>query len=530
MRNIELLVFILVIVTALARLADRVRLPYPILLVLAGMGLGMVPGLPPVVLAPDLVFFVFLPPLLYASAWNTSWPDFKAARRPIVLLALGCVLFSTTLVAVVAHFLLPGFGWATAFVLGAIVSPPDAVAAAAATAGLALPKRVTTILEGESLVNDATGLIAYRYAVAAVLTGQFGLWQAGAQLVWVAVAGIAIGLAVGGALYQVHRSSTHNTVVDSSLTLLTPYLAYLLAEEAHVSSVLAVVAAGLFLSRRSARLFAPAGRLQVYAVWNTVTFLLNGIVFILIGLQLPTLLAGLGNTSYWALAGYAGLISLAVVVSRLLWVYPATYLPYWLSRRIRAREPHPPLATVTVVAWAGMRGVVSLAAALSLPLLLPSGAAFPQRSLILLLTFAVIFVTLVGQGLSLKPLINGLHLKADDSAAQEELDLRVLLATRTANFLNSPAASQAPTEVLSRMKTRYELRLYRLQNRMAGIVASRLDEKPITQFQELQAAVIQFERSVIEQLRQTATIGEESLRKLENELDLEEARLALDRQ
>jgi CPA1 family monovalent cation:H+ antiporter len=515
-------------VTALARLADRVRLPYPVLLVLAGIGLGLVPELPPVVLAPDLVFFVFLPPLLYAAAWNTSWPDFKAARRPIGLLALGCVLFSTTLVAVVAHVLLPGFGWATAFVLGAIVSPPDAVAAAAATTGLSLPKRVTTILEGESLVNDATGLTAFRYAVAAVATGQFGLWQAGAQLVWVAVGGLAIGLAVGWILYQVHRSSVHNTVIDISLTLLTPYLAYLLAEEAHVSSVLAVVAAGLFLSRRSARLFTPAGRLQVYAVWNTVTFLLNGIVFILIGLQLPTLLAGLGSISYGALAGYAALISLAVIVSRLLWVFPATYVPFWLSRRIRTQEPRPSLATVTVVAWTGMRGVVSLAAALSLPMLLPSGAAFPQRSLILLLTFAVIFVTLVGQGLSLKPLIRGLHLGPDASAAQEELDLRVLLATRTANFLGSSlVAAQAPADVLVRMKTRYEQRLSGLQKRVDDSPASRTDERILTQFQELQAVVIQFERGVIEQLRQTATIGEDALRKLENELDLEEALLTL---
>ncbi|MGI4871102.1 MAG: Na+/H+ antiporter [Janthinobacterium lividum] len=530
MRNIELLVFILVLVTALARLADRVRLPYPILLVLAGIALSLVPGLPPVVLAPDLVFFVFLPPLLYASAWNTSWPDFKAARRPIALLALGCVLFSTVLVAGAAHFLLPGFSWATAFVLGAIVSPPDAVAATAATQGLPLPKRITTILEGESLVNDATGLIAYRYAVAAVITGQFDSWQASGQLVWVAGAGIAIGLALGGLLYWVHRSAAHNTVVDISLTLLAPYLAYLLAEETHVSGVLAVVTTGLFLSRHAARIFAPEGRLQVYAVWNTVTFLLNGVVFILIGLQLPVLLTGLSMASCWALVGSGTLISLAVIVSRLLWVYPSTYLPRWLSRRIRAREPRPPLAVVTVLAWTGMRGVVSLAAALALPLTLPTGAAFPQRNLILLLTFAVIVVTLVGQGLSLRPLIRWLGIRADGSAAHNELALRVLLATRTLEYLTSPAAAhQASAEVLARMQSRYELRLDRLRNRAAGILASQLADKPLTKFQELQEAVIHFERAVIEQLRQAEQTSEEALRKLENELDLEEARLALDR-
>ncbi|HLK97895.1 MAG TPA: Na+/H+ antiporter, partial [Hymenobacter sp.] len=371
MRELELIIAILVVITALAEVADRIKIPYPILLVLTGIGLGLIPGLPHVELEPDLVFFVFLPPLLYSAAWQTSWPDFKAARRPITLLALGCVLFSTTLVAVVAHYLLPGFDWATAFVLGAIVSPPDAVAAAAATKGLPVPKRVTTILEGESLVNDATGLIAYRYAVAAVLTGQFAFWQAGGQLLWVAGAGIAIGWLLGWALYWVHRISPHNAIVDTSLTILTPYVSYLLAEEAHVSGVLAVVTTGLFLSRHSARIFSHASRLQAYAVWGTFVFLLNGVVFILIGLQLPTILEGIDVGSIWTLVGYGGLISLAVIVGRLLWVYPGTYVPRWLSRTIRASEPRPPLTLTTLVAWTGMRGVVSLAAALALPLTLP---------------------------------------------------------------------------------------------------------------------------------------------------------------
>jgi len=529
MHNIELIIALLAVVTVLAEVADRIRLPYPVLLVLVGMGLGLVPGLPRVALAPDLVFLIFLPPLLYSAAWGTSWPDFKAARRPISLLALGCVLFTTCLVAVVAHWLIPGFSWPVAFVLGAIISPPDAVAAASATKGLGLPRRVVTILEGESLVNDASGLIAYRYALAAVLTGQFVLWQAGLQLVWAAGAGVAIGLAVGWLIFRVHLL-TRNAIVDTSLTFLTPYLAYLTAEEIHVSGVLAVVAAGLFLTRRSALIFEHQARLQTYAVWNTIVLLLNGLVFILIGLELPVILADTDAQSLWIALGYGLVISLTVVVGRLLWVYPGTYLPRWLSRSVREREPQPVLPLVTVIAWTGMRGVVSLAAALALPLTLSPGVSFPHRNLILFITFVVIFCTLVGQALSLAPLIRWLGISPDDSLEREEVEVRLHLATQTAAYLTSPdGTTHAPAEVLARMRSRYEIRLERLRNRAAGVRASRLDEKPISQFQQLQEAVIRFERRTLEQLRHEEKTSEEVLRKIENELDLEESRLALDK-
>ena len=530
MREIELLVALLVVITALAEVANRVSLPYPVLLVLTGIGLGLVPGLPRVVLAPDLVFFVILPPLLYSAAWQASWPDFKAARRPIVGLGLGLMVFSTGLVAAVAHYCLPGFGWATAFVLGAVVSPTDTVAAVAATKNLPVPKRVATVLEGESMVNDAAGLIAYRYAVAAVATGQFAAWQAGGQLLWVAGAGVGIGLALGVLFYGLHRLSNSNAVVDISLTFLTPYAAYLLAEEAHASGVLAVVTTGLFLSRRSARIFTHDSRLQTTVVWNTVVFLLNGAVFVLIGLELPVLMEGIGKGSFGRLAGYGALVSLTVIGGRLLWVYAGAYLPRRLSRRVGARGPRPDAAPTAVVAWTGMRGVLSLAAALALPLALPSGAAFPQRSLILLLTFAVIFVTLVLQGLSLAPLIRWLGLRPDGKEEEEEQTLRVLLATHIAAYLDSPAAAaQAPAEVLDRMKTRYVLRLQRLRERPSGDQAGGPDEKPLTPFQQLQEVLIRFERGVIEQLRREEKISEEALRKVENELDLEESRMALDR-
>ena len=529
MRHIELIILLLAVVTLLAEVADRLKVPYPVLLVLVGMAAALVPGLPRLVLAPELVFLLFLPPLLYAAAWNTSWPDFKAARRTISLHAVGGVLFTTGVVALVAHSLWPDFSWPVAFVLGAIVSPSDAVAATSVLQGLGLPRRVTTVLEGESLVNDATELIAYRYALAAVLTGQFGVWQAGGQLLWVAAAGAGIGLAVGCCIFHVHRL-TRNPVVDTSLTFLTPYLAYLAAEECHVSGVLAVVAAGVFLSRRAAFIFDTQARLQTRAVWSTSTLLLNALVFMLIGLALPAILAGLPGVAGWHSLGCGLLISLVVIGSRLLWVYPATYLPRWLSRGVREREPYPPLPLVTVVAWTGMRGVVSLASALALPLVLQPGVPFPYRNLLLFITFVVIFCTLVGQGLTLLPLIRWLDIGPDDSAAQEELAVRLQLTLETVAYLASPAGTRdAPTDVLARMQHRYALRLEHLRHQQAGLLARLPAEKPSYHFRQLQQAVIQVERTALGQLRAAETTNEEVLRKLEHELDLEEARLVLDR-
>src|SRR5690349_4813264 len=290
METIGIIIILLAVITALAEITDKVRIPYPILLVLAGIGIGLIPGLPEVKLKPEIVFLLFLPPVLYAAAWSTSWPDFKAAKRPISLLAIGCVIFSTCAVAWVAHTFIPGFGWADAFVLGAIISPPDAVAATAATKGLGVPRRVITILEGESLVNDATGLIAYKYAVAAVMSGTFVLWEAGLQFFLVAGAGILIGLLVGQLFLWIHRITPNNPTTDTTLTFLAPFVAYLAAESIHMSGVLAVVTAGLFLAWHSSTIFSQQTRLQAQGTWNTILFMLNGIIFILIGLQLPAIL------------------------------------------------------------------------------------------------------------------------------------------------------------------------------------------------------------------------------------------------
>jgi monovalent cation/hydrogen antiporter len=529
MKELELVIILLAVITALAEAADRVKIPYPILLVMAGITIGFLPGLPHVALNPEVVFLIFLPPLLYAAAWTTSWPDFKAAIRPISLLALGCVLFTTLLVALVAHRFIPGFDWATAFVLGAIISPPDAVAAAAATKGLGIPRRVITILEGESLVNDATGLIAYRYAIAAVVTGQFAFWQAGGQFLLVAIGGIGIGLAVGFLIYWVHRITPNNPVTDTSLTFLTPYIAYLWAEELHLSGVLSVVTAGLFLTWRSAEIFSHQSRLQANAVWNTVIFLLNGVVFILIGLQLPAILAGIPQFSPLTLLGYGALISLAVIVGRLIWVYPGTYLPRWLSPGIRRREPKPSLSLVTVVAWSGMRGVVSLAAALALPLTIQPGVAFPQRNLILFLTFCVIFATLILQGLSLPLLIRWMGIRPDGQAQREEHEIRLKLAYQSVEYIEENLSlGQVSDEVLNQIKTKYEIRIMRLRKESENQAPGRLDEGEIQHFHQLQQDIIRMERQAVIALRKQGKISEEVLRRLEYELDLEESRLLLE--
>ena len=493
---------------------------------IAGIGIGLIPGLPRISLDPEIVFLVFLPPILYAAAWTTSWADFKAAKRPITLLAIGCVIFTTCAVAWVAHVFIPNLGWAEAFVLGAIISPPDAVAATAATKGLAIPKRVTTILEGESLVNDATGLIAYRYAVAAVVSGAFSFWQAGLQFVIVAAGGIALGLLMGVIFKWIHKITPDNPTTDTTLTFLTPFISYLVAESIHVSGVLAVVAAGLYLSWNSSTIFSQQTRLQANGTWNTVIFILNGIIFILIGLQLPYILGNIEGHSFITLMKYGAIVSIAVIVGRIIWVYPGTYVPRWLSKSIRKKERKPPIQLVTVVAWSGMRGVVSLAAALALPLTIAGSSPFPNRDLIIFLTFCVIFSTLVLQGLTLRPIIKWLGIKPDDNEMKSEQDARLKVASSIIEHIEENYSLALSDEVLNQIKTKYEIRIQRLRK---DTVRRRMDEEQINEFHRIQQELLNKERQMILQLREEAKIGDEAMRRIEYELDLEETRLILER-
>jgi monovalent cation/hydrogen antiporter len=392
--SLLLLLGLIVVVCLLVLLAQRLRLSYPILLVLAGLALSQLPGLPRLQLEPDVVFLILLPPLLYEAAWNTSWPDFWRWRRLIGSFAFGLVVVTSCVVAGVAAACIPGFTLPLGFLLGGIVSPPDAMAASSVLRQLPVPPRLVAVLEGESLLNDASSLIVFRFALAAVLSGTFAWQQAVGSLVLVTGLGIVAGLAVAlGVGTLLRRLPT------------TPYLMYLAAEAVHASGVMAVVSGGLLLSYRRADILSASSQEHTLGLWATLGLILNGLVFLLIGLQLPVVVEGLGSYSRAAAIGYGLLVTGVLVVTRLAFLLGTSLFTRLISRVVRTNEPSPGWRLPLVGGWAGMRGVVSLASALSVPLLLPDGAAFPQRSLILFITFVVILLTLVVQGLTLPWLI-----------------------------------------------------------------------------------------------------------------------------
>jgi Na+/H+ antiporter len=521
--QIQFIVGMLFAVAVLTLLARKIGIAYPILFVVAGSLLGLVPGLPKMEMNPVLVFVFFLPPLLFPVALFTSWRDFRANLRPILLLAVGLVLFTTVAVALLAHHFIADLPLAAAFVLGAIISPPDAVAATAIVERLNVPRRIVSILEGESLVNDVTALVAYRFAVSAVVTGAFSATEAATHSVLVAAGGIALGLAIGWLAAWFHRQ-IDDPPIEITISLLTPFAAYLAAERCGVSGILAVVTAGFFLGWRSPQIISSRTRLQAGPVWDMIEFLLNGFVFILIGLQLPHILSQLSKRSIPQLTWYAALISVIVIVVRILWVFPATYLPRLMSRRLRQRDPFPRWQSVALISWTGMRGVVSLAAALALPLTTENGQAFPGRDLILFLTFVVILATLVFQGLTLPFLIRVLGIEDDNSAAREEREAR-LKANRAAldRLGESPDDNPAAREARERLRIEYDDRIRQLEASAenAGGPPSLFSSA----YENLSHDMLQLEREIILQLRNQSVISDEVLRRIQRDIDLAEVRL-----
>lgn len=517
MNEIATVTALLFLAVGLAAVARRFAVPYPIVLTLGGLALGFLPALPRLELHPEVVLLVFLPPILYSTAVFTSFRDFRANLRPISLLAVGLVLTTTLVVGWVAHEVIRGLPWAAAFALGAIVSPPDAVAATAITRRLGVPRRIVTILEGESLVNDATALVAYRMAVAALATGAFSWGGAAARFLIVAAGGVAVGLVAGVVAAWVRRR-VDDPPAQITLSLLTPYAAYLPAESIHVSGVLAVVTTGLFIG--AARLqISPSTRLSALAVWEVVVFLLNAFIFVLIGLQLPEILAGVRDAGFVAPLGYAAVVSATVIVVRFLWVFPATYLPRFFSARLRARDPYPSWRYVTIIAYTGMRGVVSLAAAFALP------RDFPGRDLILFLTFAVIVATLVIEGLALPRLIRALHVADPEAERREEREAR-LQATRAAlGRLDELARSDGhDRDLVDRLRWRYDRR-----DRRLSIAPEMPEEEGCAQFsgtyERLRRELLAREREVVRQMRDDGVIGDEVMSRIDRELDLEESRV-----
>jgi CPA1 family monovalent cation:H+ antiporter len=541
LQQIEIILGLLLAVAALATLATRLKIPYPILLVIGGSALGFVPRLPPVVLDPELVFLLFLPPLLYVSAIFTSWRDFRANIRAISLLAVGLVLMTTFVVGAVVHAV-TALPWAAAFVLGAIVSPTDAIAATTVAQRLGVPRRIVTILEGESLVNDATGIVAYRVAVAVVVTGAFSIWEAGLQFVVGAVGGIAAGFAVGWLVVWARRHLSEDPSVQNIVSLLTPFVAYLGAEELphslwealhellgvpgelHFSGVLAVVTTGLYLGRKGPYIISSGTRLQGYATWELITFLLNGLIFILIGLQLRSVVEGLDEYTAGQIISYAVLVSLTVILVRVVWVFPATYLPRWAIRRIRERDPSPPWRSVSVVAWTGMRGVISLAAALALPLQTAAGAPFPDRDLIIFLTFCVILATLVVQGLSLPVLIRALGLEDDHIGDKEETHGRIQIAEAALERLDELVEEDwVHEDTVERIRGLYSYRRDRFASRFDGDPDG-VEERSAA-YQHLMVELLGAQRQKLIRMRDEGSIGDEVMHRIERDLDLEESRL-----
>src|SRR6266516_2668027 len=517
----ELILICLVAVALLAIVARKIRIPYPILLTIGGVVLALIPGLPAIHLEPELVFNLFLPPLLYPAAVYTSWRDFRANLRSILPLAIVLVLLTMMATAYLFHGLV-GLPLAVGFVFGAIISPPDAVAALAVTKTLRVPRKIIVILEGESLINDASSFSSFRFAVAAVMTGTFSLEQASLQFLLVAAGGIGVGLAVGWLVTQLQKR-LDDPPVQTMFSLLTPYVAYFSGERLHVSGILAVVIAGIYIGWRAPRILSGRMRLQAFPVWEMVTFILNGILFMLIGLELPQVIDVLTPGTVTRVAWVAIVFVAVIVLVRFVWVFGATYLPRLLSATFRRKNPAPWQQTA-LIAWTGLRGADSLAGALAIPFVLTNGQPFPGRDLILLLTFCVIFGTLVVQGLTLKPLVCRLGI-VDDHVADKEERLARLKANEAAlaRVEELGSSNEARPASVERLRSEYADRIRELSKETAhGENIRRLYSRD---FEQLAREALETERDTVIGLRNEEAINDEVLRRIQYDIDLAEARL-----
>ena len=521
--NALLLFALLAAAATLLALAPILHIPYPILLVLGGLALGFVPGIPHIELKPQIVLVAILPPLLYSSAFFTSLRDLRKNFRPISLLAVGLVLVMTVTVAWASHTFISGLSWPVSFVIGAIVAPTDAVAATAITARIGVPRRLVAIIEGESLVNDATALVVYGFAVAAVVTGTFSLWHAAWRFVVDVAGGIAVGLAVGYVIRQVRRRLNHSPT-EIAIAIFSGYFAYLPAEALGVSAVLAAVTVGVYVGWYTPELTTVQTRLQGDAVWEILVFMLNGLLFALVGLQLRPILDGLSGRSPWTLIGDGLVVSGAVILTRMIWVYPTTYVPR-LVPSIRARDAYPPWQYPTMIGWTGMRGAISLAAALALPLTMAGGAAFPERDFIIYLTFCTILATLVLQGLTLPLVIHLLGLKDDGGAAKEDSKARIHASEAALARLEELANEDwARPETVERMRRAYEFRRTRFAARFDGDDDGSIEQQS-QDFQRLRREVLDAERRAVVELRRLGRIDDAVMNRIQRDFDLEDARL-----
>lgn len=542
MTGLELVLILLAVAGVLRMLADQLQLPHAALLVVGGLLLALVPGLPRVQVSPDTLFLVFVPPLLYSGARRFPLRDFRRELGPIVRLSVLTVAVSTLAVAVVAHALDPAFTWAAALTLGAIVSPTDPVAVLSVLRSLRIPQSIETILSGEGMFNDATSLIIYRIAVGVAVTGAFSAAHASMQFLIGGAGGIAIGVVLAVIVLRVHRWVASVPVVENTLSLLTPFAAYLLANAVGASGVLAVAASGMYVGREAVRFIAPETRLQNDGMWTVITFLLESLVFILVGLELPFVTRALAHYSLATFIREAGLVSLCVIVVRPVWTIPSAYAARAFGRWLRhGHEPLPPWRLVAFVGWAGVRGADSLVIALAVPLVTASGAPFPARDQIIFITFGVIFATLVLQGPTLAPLLRALALGADERGHDEEAHARLVATEAGLAALADPAVADSPyPEIVRYLEQRYRQRARRwaareslqLEGRPHAFVethavaapshdAGVLDEQRIVEYRRLRAKSIDAEHRAVIALRDGNIIGDDVMRRIQRDLDLE---------
>jgi monovalent cation/hydrogen antiporter len=521
------LLLLLLFVVAFGELARRLKTPYPIVLVVGGLLVSFIPGIPRIMLNPDVIFLVVLPPLLFSAAWLTSWREFSFHFVSIFLLAFGLVGFTVLGVAYAAPWFLPGFDWRMGLVLGAVVAPTDAIAAASIAKRIGLPKRVVDILEGESLVNDATALLALEFGIALLVGNRTSTVTSGfLRLTYLIVAGIAIGLVIGVVVDWIeHR--VDDAPIEIALSILTPYVAYLSADSVRASGVLAVVACGLYLSRMSSHFFSPSVRLQAWAVWDSLTFILNGFVFVLVGLQLPYVLDAIKDHTRREILLYGALFTALLILLRLVWVFPGGSLAYLIRRHILHQNVRmPSLQQFAIVGWTGMRGVISLAAAIALPQMLGENHPFTQRNLMVFLAFCVILVTLVLQGLTLPTLIRALGLAGDTGADSEEKEARRLILEAALVHLEEARAKDGSefAEVYNDLAHHYRHRLATVSE--SGSLESSSASVHYARAMDISRDLLRVERRTAVRLRNQRRISDEVLRELEHELDLSEARLS----
>ena len=523
MEHVELIVFGLLLATGgLAVLAGLVRVPYPVTLVIGGAAIGFLPGVPDVELDPDLVLLLFLPPLLYGAAFFTSVRDLRRNARAIAMLSIPLVAVTMGAVALVAHEVI-GLDWGPAFVLGAIVSPTDAVAPAEIMRRIGAPRRLVTIVEGENLTNDWTALVLYRFAVVAVVTGSFSIWEAVPKFFLTGIGGVLVGLAAGRAVREV-RARIDDPPTEITFSLLSGYAAYLPAEELGLSGVIAAVTTGLYMGWHTPQLTTPLMRLQGVAVWEILTFLLNAVLFLLVGLQLPAILDALSGSTAGELFMWGALVSLVVIGVRLAWMFTIPYLVQTADRREIERQRRAPANERIVIGWAGMRGSVSLAAALAVPLTVDAGGDFPERNLIIFLAFAVIFVTLVGEGLTLAPLIKKLELVEDGVEELEERRARRAIAEAgLARLEELGEPDWISSESVGRARNLLDYRRERFDALADG------DGQPYEDradaWRRLQYDLFEAQRDQLVTMRNRGEISDEVRRRIERDLDLEESRL-----